>query len=1571
MRIHAAILILFITLTTVSPLSEIFVPTILTSSSQFILQSYVYKSLAGYSEVYPGSKRVYLAVVFYYSGASEIVGVTACLTDLPRGISPSTGYTACSVAYKPGGGSYNVVRPGDVVEFRYRIDISQDVSPGRYDIVLNITYRDVSTNQLRYELHSIEINVSSYPPLKLSILEVYWDPDAYPGSKGVHLNVVVRNDGKSVVVSGVGVLKFLNDVFYPKEYRIDIPRIDIGDMVVLTFRNIDVSVSAAPHREYVAVLKINATAETRDGVRYSTSYEVPLYISISEAPSPYITVLDFGVTAPHVANDTVKTSIYIVFRNLDNTVELYSVTAYIEIVRGASFINNSLECIRILQGPYRYGDTFTLISCPLIVRGSDSVDMRIRLTVFGSRNGAEFWSTRILSLRIPIEIPRFQLYVVASWWSSNVAYPGSRNIDLVVAVENHDVALVRDVIAELRLPRCFYPHTITAIVSRIDVGTRASITFHGISIDPSCRAGIYIANLTLSGIAAYDDGSYHTIVLNYSIPLIIASKAKDIIEVLYYGWRSDRAYTSGFGFEPYVVLYVAKPYTINSLVLEAYLPPQLMFTDVRRHNVIAIQQSLTYGQSIDVSLGRVVVTTHIPGTYPVVLRIRALASYNGVEQVYVQNTTIVFRILKPVLNISIIDTGLLGGATQRTYGSTAYIVMQIKQIDRVQSLVVKLELSSGARYIEGRNTAIWYTTSALEYGSIVTARFQGIEIVSTAREISGRLCISAVMTMDEGAKYTATKCFNVRFKLMKNVTYLLLARVETLYNGRFAPLLPTARGVALRVHIINLGVDRINSLNIRALLPKGFILRGYRGTCHNGVAPGATCYVDIVIDVEKVKPGEYTMLLEANYSMNREGAIVWTEQRLTIPITVSTPSRYVPNVVPIAWFWGTATPITVYEHSREVPLTIVLMNRGRYAVSGVVVKVLPINTSVGTIVDSQLCSSRLEPGMSCQATLYLDLAKTGPGTIWVNVSVNYVFTDFGTYIEISRLYTLKLRVVRYAGGKGLEVVDVYWHNHWPVYPGTENATLHIVLANRWPYRIGGLKLILYLPLGFFHNGKQYASTYVSGPIDSLATVSVSFTITIGRDVKPGVYNGTLVVNYVVDSGDGGLNVTEVHTVLLKVHSLKEAIEVLTPEWLYGAPEPGTYGSILVLHIRNNLIPVMKGPVLRIKLPKGVTCSLNNKSIAILKAMPARWLYSVQSSDMQLSKQQIIRALLTYEVSEDMRSTRYTLGDVVSFVIPLNIGSNVTVFTLNATLDFIDQWNNVRRLNFTVNVEVLGSARIIDVYTDPVIKIYNGKATFTVHVVNRGSAPIYNVYLILIPHTPLLIPLQGVRYVPELSPGKARSVTFTLIYNPISATTITTQPLQGMSFVATLNVVYRDVTGFQKQFNVSLAAIVEPFVQIVLSSDTRARYSTNLLTVSGTVINYGISRARSVVITVYYGNCSSSAFVGDLDPASQIAFRVDVECPEFHSKAVVMIMYRDEYNRVYATNFTLPVLRIITSTPSTLRMRVVPWHSYMPVIAAIICFLIVVGYAIVRLLKKYGERLESSAETSRESEGVTI
>ncbi len=1536
--------------------------------SQFVLQSYSYKSSAGYSEVYPGSRNVHLVVEVSYVGPSNVVGVSGCLI-MPSGFSPSRGHTACSAPYTPNGSTYDVVAPGDVVVFEYYIDISRDVSPGTYSFEVNITYRNASTGQVLHDLVTgIKVKVSNYPALNLTVLRVYWNPDAYPGSAGVSLNIVLRNDGESTIASGDAVLTFLDNVFYPLRSTLSVPTMNIGDTATLTVSGIDVLVNASPDRVYRAKLQINATARTRDGVDYRAYVEIPLQIRISRAPAPYLTVLDYGATAPQVTNNTVETSVYVTFRNLDNTLSINSVTALFKIRSGAVFVNHSATCIRVSQGPYNYGDSFTITSCPLVVNSSaSSIEVELTLTVFGSRNGAEFWSTRVMNFTIPVMKPTFRVYVADVWWRQQVAYPGSENLDLAVALENHDIATLSNIIAKLVLPECFYPWNVTATLNGIGSGQRGTVVFTGISVDPSCRAGTYIAKLVLTGMAQYRDGSYHNVSLSFEIPIEISPRESGVLELVDAGWRGGRAYTTSVGVVPYISLRVAKPLSVESMVIEINLPPQLMFEDGRSSRNVTVQQAVRYGQSLNIALGSIVVTTTKPGVYPVVLKIRALAAYNGVEQVYVQNATILLKVLEPRLNISLVDVGIFGGATKRTYGATAYTVLQIKQLDTVRILIAKLRLGEGARYADGRNVALWTYTAALQYGDIVTARFQNIEVLTARKSIDAEICIDAVAETSSGARYTASKCFNISLKLIENATYLLLSRVESVYGGRQVPLLPTSRGVAIRVFLTNLGSDAISAIDAKAVLPKGFEIRGYGGTCQNGVASGSSCYLDIVVDVGYVKPGDYVATLLVNYSIRREGAVEWLEQRIVLPITVDEPQKYIPEVVPVTWFWGTTTPITVYEHSRNVPLTIVLMNRGRYAAVGVEIEVKPVNSSVGIVSGSTVCSPSLGAGASCRASVYLDLANTGPGTLLLNLSVRYLFTQFGTHIEISESYLLRLTVSKYAGGKGFEISDTYWANHWPVYPDTQNATLYIELVNRWPYRVQGIDVWLYLPPGFSSNGKHVAHTYVAGPVNSLDTITLSFRITVGKDVVPGIHNATLVMNYVVESGDGGLNITETHVIKIRVHSLDEAVEVLTPQWLYGSPEPGTYGALLAIHIRDNLVPVMRGPILEVQLPAGVTCSLNNGSEALLQPTALPYTAALQQASVPSAIQSIVTTLVRQAPSGAAQAAQFSYGDILSFIIPLNIGRNVTSFTINATLNFIDQWNNVRKISLSIPVRVFGSSKLIEVHAQPSIKIVNGRARFTVSIENVGSAPIYDVYLVLVPRTPLLIPLQGVEYVSRVDPGKVENVTFVLVYNPSSIISGGgAMPIQSSSFIATLNVIFRDVTGFERNFTASLAAVIEPFIQLGLGADTKATYKDGMLVVSGTVINYGIAQARSVAVIAQYGNCSGSTFIGDMDPASQTAFRVDVACPHHYKTVRIEIVYRDEYNRVQMISSTLPVAYEAPAVTTTTSAAGIPWHSYLPVIVAVVVFLGVVGYAILRLLKKYGKRLES---TSIEGEGV--
>jgi hypothetical protein len=50
---------------------------------------------------------------------------------------------------------------------------------------------------------------------------------------------------------------------------------------------------------------------------------------------------------------------------------------------------------------------------------------------------------------------------------------------------------------------------------------------------------------------------------------------------------------------------------------------------------------------------------------------------------------------------------------------------------------------------------------------------------------------------------------------------IMLAAVNTLYNGEVAPLLPSARGVVLRIYLINRLPEAINAMNVSVATSRG------------------------------------------------------------------------------------------------------------------------------------------------------------------------------------------------------------------------------------------------------------------------------------------------------------------------------------------------------------------------------------------------------------------------------------------------------------------------------------------------------------------------------------------------------------------------------------------------------------------------------------------------------------------------------------------------------------------------------------------------------------------------------
>ncbi|GEM_PF-578276 len=1540
------------------------------SPSAFKLLSYNYKSSSGSEQIYPGSRNVQLIVEVQYIGNVNLTGVAGCLI-LPSAFTFSRNSQSCSPPYMPNGTTYSVVRSGDVMVFKYSIDVREDAAPGTYDLMLNITYRYVNeTSSFHFEvLSGINVEVTNYPPIELVIINSYWTPTAYPGSEGVSLNIILENRGNSSIASGNAVLKFPS-IIRPREVNVNIGAINVDDRYTITVSNLDISPDAIPNYNYQVTLIINATARTSDGVNYIESVSLTFNITLASPPILNLKIIDYGLTAIRNVNNLRFARIYVQFQVMD-TRTISAITAVFNITYGNAFFANGSEIsVSTLIGSYGYGDYFTIESDRLIINDSGLINATLNLTIFGSENGAEFWSIQAYNLSISLIEPEIELYFADSYWSSQEVYPGSADESLIIVVENLDAVNLRDAIATLILPsNIFEPQVIKRSGINVNSGSRATIVFQGININCSAKPGTYIAKLLINGIAWQSDDSFYNVSISYSIPIVISSSKIRVFELIDYGWRSGTAYTTSCNVHAYASLRIGAQASASNIVVNAYPSPHLKLMSGRMNQVIIVDGSYDYGDVFEVAIGPMNVTASSGGISSIVLVVEALVDVHGSEFWVNETFSIPLEICYPVLNLTLIDYGWYEGyASNESYGVAAYVTFQSFHSDQIMVLKVAMELNDlNAVFESGSTKSIWVREDILNYGQVVTAIFSGINVESNVTQIPVKIVVEGVVRQD-GGYYIASKAFNIVLSLIGDES-LLLTELSSIYRGSYAPILPSASQVVLRLEFINIKPDAISSADVNVSLPSKFKLRGIEGSIFNGVPGGSTCTLDLVMDVDGgLSPGIYEAEITISYFKRINNALTRFAQKLIINIPVESVSNYLPELRLVSWYWGVNRPITVFENERNVPLTFVIMNEGRYPVEGVSIEVASLSPSVKLITSSSFCAARLEPGASCRATLYVDLVGAGTGSIFFKVYLKYIFAEFGAHINVERSFQVSLEVASFAAGKGLKVVDYGWRNNWPVYPNTRDAVFTVTLANKWPYSISGLELKLLLPSGFESKFGDYAVTYISGPVDSLASITAEFTVSVGN-VTPSIHKAKLIADYVVECGGAQLKVKQEFSINIRVDDLSEAVQLLTSSWYGASPEPGTYGAYLVVLIRNNYVKQIRGPVLEVYLPEGFTCSINNGSIAYIPPFT----HVMASTGLgQLPPQQaLISQLSSLMLSYMMGGSKsieevVSEGDIISFIVPLNIHvDRVGVYYADAVLNFIDHWDNVRRIRFTLPISIYGSTRMLEVYLPNSIKIVNGSALLAMHISNTGFSSIYDVYVAIIPQSPILIPIQNVKYISRIDPYRNVSLTFNLIYNPTSIMTGVGEALiQYTTLPLMVAVRFKDVLGYQHFFNISAAVLIEPFIDLRLGSDVKAELKEGSLAVSGTIINYGLSTARSAEVKVEAGNSTSTAFIGDVDSASQLAFRVDVPVSGDVNVVAVELRYCDDYGRFHRKVFNIPVVKVKPEIKVEETPRQPPFMSYQLVIAMVLAFLALSLILIYRYLKRH-ERAFVGEEVLRE------
>jgi len=1532
-------------------------------SPLFTLYSYTYKSSANTEDIYPGSRNVVLVVNVKYVGDSPVYVSAGCI-NLPEGFTITRGYSSCVPPQTTNGTTYEVVQPGDIVVFTYHIDVGREVNPGVYEISATVHYRFNATTYGSEVVSGVLITISSYPRLSLQVVDWYWNPAGYPGSRDVYLYVTVKNTGNSRILEARGVARLSEEVFTPSNIRFQITNLGKNELTTTTLGPISIYPTADPNMSYRVVLELNATMSTDDGVDYYDQGVVELYVTLTRPPLIRLEVLDYGLETPKPVSGSRLSRFYMVLVNKDFKT-IRSITACFTIKSPrALFINGTTTSITVFQGAVDYGDVVSIRSDPLIVDYVGYVDIEVKLVLFGDDNGAEFWSTMNYVFRVPVNVSSIDLEVVSVYWSSGDVYPGTERATLNVVLLNNDVVDVRDCVMTLYLPRGFYPQQFVVSDVAVQRGSMITVAFQGISIETNLTPGEYPAQISAQGVA-YDPSTntYYTFTASFVVLVRVSEQPKlKLLNVSSYGWIGDRAYTTSVNVAFYLYLQVVAPgYTIRGLRVTAILPDQLIFTSGESSRTIVSENTYRYGDHIYVELDGVNIVTDRGGVYPVVLKIEGLATSATSSYWFTEYQTILLRVFEPTLNMTLVDASWTSNpVSSESSGVGLYVVLQSYSLDTITSLVAKLTLLN-AVFVDGRNYSIVTSQRAVNYGEVVSLEFTGVEVNTT--DLQALLEVYAVLSTGRPSYYRAYIAFNVTVKPLEELKAFRIIAVHTTSRGEYTPLLPSSRGVVVTIEVANAKPHQVAWIKVESMAPPEIIVNDISGTCSGGVPAGGTCTINLNVDVAPTaKPGIKPLELILTYAVRTgQGLAVFTE-RCRVNIVVADYEYYRPKLTLISAYWGVQVPIRAIVGQRNVPLTVLILNTGYYPVDGLYVEVKPMNTSVMMVTNTSMCATRLVAGASCATTLYADLSGVvNSGVLLFEVVARYAFTLYNTLIEDRQAFAIALLVEEAASGKGLFLVDSSWSNNWPVYPGTENATLQVTLANMWPYRISGVKLELELPAGFYSKASNVASTYISGPINSQQEFTAQFTLSIG-DVKPGLYVAKLRATYVVETGTPHTRVVEEYSITLLVNDPESSVQVVSVEWVGKAPEPPEYGAVLLVAVRNNLNPSMKGVVLEMELPEGFLASSTNTSYIRAPASTVNILEQARRGALGTLgieiPPQALQELLSQLVSGATLQGAFGYGDIMYFYLKLNIVTTKRgVFTFRGYLNFIDHWNNARSIPVELNVSLLGSTKLIEIQAPLSLRIVRGAGTLTLSLVNVGSAPLYNVYVYLIPYSPMLIPQDAVRYVDVLPPHKPVNVSYVLIYNPFAIATGGVQAyLRYMSAPFTLTILYRDVYGYAYYHNTTLAVLIEPFIDIAVVN-VKATLTNKTLSVVGVVANYGIATARSVLVRASYGDRSSETLLGDLDPASQSAFRVEMSVDEVVGDNLLLtIRYMDEYGRVEELNYTVKITVLQVQEVPLPRQGEARWHAgYVITLVAVIAFLAIVALMIYRYLKAHAPR----------------
>ena len=960
------------------------------------------RNAAGGSSIYPGSRNAEVSVEIRNDEIFNIRGVQGCF-GLPEGFHFSTGFPSCVSAYSVNGSWSYEFAPGEVFLLRTRLDIDDYVVAGSYSIELNVTYRvfDGSNETLKYVIFSIYVNVSEYPEVELSVVDVWWSTQVFPGTQGATLNLRVKNSGDSDLLSGYGILT-LQSPLNPEETRVEIPTIPKDSTYVIVVGGINVPPSANPG-SYEGFLRINVTSRTEDGVTYESSTSLSFTVVISVPKTPDIFVVDSGWSYGVAYEEGRSLTMFVTLQNRDHST-INSLIAVLRLPEGLRSRDGRDYVVTTLENPLGYGGIATLTFSNIIANTSGylegSIVAEIYLEGLATYQGSEFWFKLTLNVTATIVVEDVLRISQVEWsyqGSPAEALPTSRDVVLVIRLSNFG----QDILTPLNVTPYFPDFTqVKSIGGTCLTGVQPGSTCVlqlVVDVGPEASPGFYNASLTIT----YDIRSgtsllYRTTTLNFQY---LISDPRDYIVNLTLSkvWWGSVAPVVSYGLEKlyplhveltnmgrygasYVYLRVSGPEGVVIIdgegICSTYLSPGSSCRVVPYLNLDRLNASMLV-LGIEVTYYITVYGSYIPVTADYVVRVPlstyppsslgglSIISFGWVNNnpVYpdTQNATyVVYLINHYPYSISSIYAELVlpEGFTASKGLSKAYVSGPI-QSNQVLQLSFTLNV--------GNVRPGWYEVTARTF-YLVNSGGEGLGVVEEFKlpilvnDVA--LGVELVSTSWVGRPAEPETYGNILIIVMRNSEYPsirgLVADV-TLPEGFVSSINNESRvRVSATSSLPQIPTQQLS--NVQDLLRYYTQFLGTQAPIQTQFAKGEFIYFTIPINVLSVNPGVYYADMILSFIDHWDNV---RRQELKLPISVLGS----PILIQV---WSESS--LNFKDSREVNMTLKIINIGTAPAYNVYLAVYPYGSYVVIPKATPIYISRLEPGVvtSVNIPVYLN-----------------------------------------------------------------------------------------------------------------------------------------------------------------------------------------------------------------------------------------------------------------------------------------------------------------------------------------------------------------------------------------------------------------------------------------------------------------------------------------------------------------------------------------------------------------------------------------------------------------------